>query len=85
MIEHVAVQLPWLTNELNRVGQPISIEFKTLHGFNQAVLRAKMFAIFDFSSFQLCFRTSQILNFLTGNFEFFDKASEAAGRVFVLS
>ena len=30
--EHVAVQLPWLTNKLTRVSQPILIEHKMLHG-----------------------------------------------------
>ena len=31
--EQVAVQLRWLTNELTRVSQPISIEYKMIHSF----------------------------------------------------
>ena len=37
--KHVAVQFPWLTIELNRVSQPISVENKMVHGLNQAVFR----------------------------------------------
>ena len=37
---HVAVWFPWLSNELNRVDQPILIECKIGHGLNEAVLRA---------------------------------------------
>ena len=37
--EQMAVQFPWLTNELNRVSQSISIENKMVHGLNQALLR----------------------------------------------
>ena len=37
--EHVAVQFPWLTNELNRIGQPVSVEYKMVHCLEQAVLR----------------------------------------------
>ena len=37
--EHVAVKFQWLTIELNRVNQPISIENKIVHGLNQAVFR----------------------------------------------
>ena len=37
--EHVAVYVPWLTNELRRVSQQISIECKMAHGLNQAVFR----------------------------------------------
>ena len=57
----VAVKLSWLTSELNRVSQSISIQYKMMHDLNQAVFRTnnfKMFPILDFSSFQLCCRTS---------------------------
>ena len=37
--EHVAVQFKWLTIELSRVSQPISIEIKIVQGLNQAVFR----------------------------------------------
>ena len=37
--ERVSVLLPWLSNELNRVGQPISIEYKMVRGLNKAVFR----------------------------------------------
>ena len=52
--EHMAVQFLWLTNELNRVSQPISIEYKMVHGLNQAVFRIQNFenlAILYLSSF----------------------------------
>ena len=39
VIEHVAVQFPWLTIELNRVNQLISIEIRTVRGLNQVVFR----------------------------------------------
>ena len=40
--EHVAVSFPWLTNELNRVSQPISTENKMVHGLNQLCLEPKI-------------------------------------------
>ena len=51
----VTVKIPWLTNELNRVSQPISIEYKMVHGLNQAVFRNQNFenlAILYLSSFR---------------------------------
>ena len=44
---------------LNRVGQPISVEYKTVHGLNQAVfvitLYFEMLSILDLSSYQVCY------------------------------
>ena len=43
---------------LNEVSQPISIEYKMVHGLHQAAFRAlylEMFPAFDLSGFQLCF------------------------------
>ena len=37
--EQMDVLFPWLTNKLNRVGQRISIEYKMVHGLNQALFR----------------------------------------------
>ena len=37
--EHMAVWFLWLTNELNRAGQPISIKYKILRSLNQALFR----------------------------------------------
>ena len=37
--EHIAVWFPWLSNELNRVGQPNSIEYKMVDGLSQAMFR----------------------------------------------
>ena len=58
--EDGSVQLPWLTNELNKVSRTISIEYEMVHYLNQAVFKTKnfkMFPILDFSNFQLCFET----------------------------
>ena len=44
--------------ELNRVSQPISIEYRMVHGFNKAVLKTQNFKIFpflDLSNFQAMF------------------------------
>ena len=60
VIEHVAVWFPWLTNKLNGVGQPISIVYKILRGFNQVMFRtynSENLGILDLSSFYLCLRT----------------------------
>ena len=52
--EYVAAKLWWLTNELNRVSQLISIEYSMVHGLNQTVFLTKHFenlAVLDLSSF----------------------------------
>ena len=57
---HLLVQLPLPTAKLNGISQPISIEYKMVHGLNQAVFRTYNFenlAILDLSSFRLCLRT----------------------------
>ena len=53
------VQLLLPTVKLNGVSQTISIEYKMVHGLNQAVFRTENFenlAILDFSSIQLYLR-----------------------------
>ena len=52
--EQMAVWFPWLTDELNRVGRLISIEYKILRGLNQAMFRTQNFenlVILDLSNF----------------------------------
>ena len=51
---HLLVQLLLPTVKLNEVSQPISIEYKMVHGLIQAVYKTKNFenlAILDLSSF----------------------------------
>ena len=50
--------------KLNRVSEPISIEYKMMHGLNQALFGTSTFenlAILDFSNIQVCFRTGVTL------------------------
>ena len=57
---HLLVQLLLPNVKLNEISQPISIEYKMVHGLNQAVFGTYNFenlAILDLSSFRLCFRT----------------------------
>ena len=51
MTKHMALQLPWLSNEVNRVDQPISIEYKMVHDFNQAMFRNFKFEHFPILNF----------------------------------
>ena len=57
---HSLVQLLLPVVKLNGISQPISIEYKMVHGLNQAVFRTynlENLAILNLFSFQLCFRT----------------------------
>ena len=57
---HSLVQLLLPTFKLNGVSQPISVEYKMVHGLNQAVFKTYNFenlAIMNLSSFKLCFGT----------------------------
>ena len=53
MTKHVALQLhvPWISNEMNRVDQPITIEYKMVHDFNQAMFKNFKFEHFPILNF----------------------------------
>ena len=51
--KHLAVQLPSLTNEMNRASQPILIEYRMVHGLNQVCLQPKISECFLFWIFSV--------------------------------